>query len=152
MRSSSASARSALLLCWRLHSLTATITIFLEHAFGREVLAPPPPTSVQPARLVQERAGQRRPRRHQRRASTRDSGAIAGPWLPLQVGGLPQAGFQMIHQPPCFLDLEVPALDRRFAGHPQALQEQFRAVLHRLQHLGVGVPAHHVIHLVAPSW
>jgi len=53
------------------------------------------------------------------------------------------------HQPAGFADLELVAADRLFARQPQPLKQQLGAVLHRLEHLGVGVTTHHVIDPVA---
>jgi len=71
--------------------------------------------------------------------------------LALEIGGLAQAALKVIHQAASIADRQLPLGDRRFAGHAQPLQQQLGVVLHRLQHLGIGVAAHHVIHPVAAS-
>jgi len=53
------------------------------------------------------------------------------------------------HQPAGFADLELTAADRLFARQAQPLEQLLGAMLHRLEHLGVSVAAHHVIHPVA---
>ncbi|MEY2743435.1 MAG: hypothetical protein RL310_344, partial [Actinomycetota bacterium] len=55
----------------------------------------------------------------------------------------------MGHQSAGILNVEAAAADGGLAGEAQPLQEQGGIMLHRLQHLSVGVAAHHMINAVA---
>ena len=61
----------------------------------------------------------------------------------------PGGRIEVSHEPAGFADPELSAADRLLAGQPQALEQEVGAVLHRLEHLGVGVTAHDVLDLVA---
>ena len=57
----------------------------------------------------------------------------------------------MIQQSAGFIDAELVVVDRGFRRHPQAFKQGSRFMLHRLQHVGIGVAADHMVDSVAPA-